>query len=162
MRKRSIGASDPSLREYIEVLVEGAVALRDEKFRSVERRLDDSEEARDLASREMNRRLEGMNEFRDQLRAQAALFMTSDKIELLHRGLETKVDVDLERFETKNDARLGVIESAIVAQQRLVIKTEAETELRGQIASYRRWLIGVGAGTIISLITLILRIANVV
>jgi len=62
-----------TMKEYVD-------ALFDEKQRVFDVRCDESQRAVDKAEKAMCDRLAGMNEFRDQLKDQAARFITRDEL----------------------------------------------------------------------------------
>lgn len=122
------------LREHIEALI---VALRQEtasSFASVRREFDATDrtakEATDKANSAMDKRLDHMNEFRDQLRDQAAKFVTRDlvdeRIVALEKLLNGKTDSNGERIgrlETKGsnlDGRFWAIGAVVIVVNLLI------------------------------------------
>ena len=67
-----------SVKEYVAYALEHERELSDEKQRFINEKFLTVEEARRLAKVEQDRRLESMNEFRDQLKDQAATFITRE------------------------------------------------------------------------------------
>ena len=89
----------------------------------LEARLEATEKALGLARVELERRLEGMNEFREQLRDQAARFITRDEFDMrmdamvarreagIH-ALEVKVEALVARMEADREVVCGRIDAA--------------------------------------------------
>jgi hypothetical protein len=59
----------------------------------LEARLEATEDALHLARAELERRLAGMNEFREQLKDQAAKFVTREELDLRMTRLEEKLEL---------------------------------------------------------------------
>ena len=69
-----------------------------------------------LARKELDRRLDGMNEFRDQLRNQAATFVTREISDVQHKRLEDRLS-SLEKQKSNLEGRMWIIPSIIVLIQ---------------------------------------------
>jgi hypothetical protein len=67
---------------------DGKNAFQDVEIARLEERLVASNQARDLAYNELQKRLEGMNEFREQLKDQAATFISRAELEAKLEGIE--------------------------------------------------------------------------
>lgn len=90
------GHQSISLEKYIDTRFE-------EICRYIDRRFEDSRLAIDKAEHSMNMRLEGMNEFRDQLRDQAARFITREELASQLRPINEVLKV----VETAKDLSAG-------------------------------------------------------
>lgn len=92
MKKRRIVESLISLKEYIDTQLQALERVREMGIAGEDIRYRAIEKATTLASNAMDKRLEGMNEFRNQLKDQAALFLTRVEYEAKYQQLYEKIE----------------------------------------------------------------------
>lgn len=80
-----MGSEDRDLYVSLKEHVAARIDHLEEKLNVIS---DMNRQAADKAEQQMDKRLAGMNEFRDQLKEQAAKFITRDEIEVRLRALE--------------------------------------------------------------------------
>jgi hypothetical protein len=120
-----------TLRDYI-----------DTRFSELDKRFEGIDRAVDLAQAGVNQRLEGMNEFREQLRSQAATFVTSTEIEAkMNTANATHAEQD-RRLQLLEQNKLNVTAHDTL-EKRIQVLEQNIANLEG-----RFWAISVGFGVV--------------
>ena len=76
--------------------------------KAVDAALAAAEKANDKADTATEKRFEGVNEFRDQLKDQAATFITRVEVDARDRGLNSKID-DLKESRSRSAGGVGAL-----------------------------------------------------
>jgi hypothetical protein len=128
-------------------------------------------EAEQKAETALDKRLEGMNEFREQLKEQAAGFITRDMSDERLKNLQDQITLlrdasasymTVDRFDREHKALIDSTNTAItdlskklVDEEKVTVRQDATQALIDKINDNRKWLIGIGATSILSLVTLL-------
>lgn len=135
---------------------------------------DQTEEALIKAATALEKRLEGMNEFREQLKTQAATFITRDMFDVKIGAMQDQLTVlrdennnfmSTERFMREHKALIDKMEDKfaqydikITQEEKVTVRQDAQQDLLDKIAINNRWLIGIALSTGLTLLGLFLHL----
>jgi hypothetical protein len=133
-----------------------------------------TEEALNKAAAAMEKRLEGMNEFRDQLKTQAASFITRDVFDAKMQAMQDQLGLlrdehvgfmSTERFEREHKALIDKIDDKfasydlkLVAEEKVTVRQDAQQALLDKLATSNRWMMGVAVSSGLSLLAIVLHL----